>query len=117
MGLLSVADALLDKPMDEVLLQLPVSQDVKAALCGGQNRFRDVYEVLLAMEPWPSGKNSANAPPASAKLKKNFPDTYKLAIQRAPPSPSDPPALLLFRLRLSFRLFLSPFVLSPRSAL
>ena len=82
MGLLSVADALLDKPMNEVLLQLPVSQDVKAALCGGQNRFRDVYELLLAMEraEWQVlGERAARL----GQIEEILPDTYKLAIQRA----------------------------------
>ena len=50
MGLLSVTDALLDKPMREVLKLLPVIQEVKIALCGGTNRFGDVYELVLALE-------------------------------------------------------------------
>jgi c-di-GMP-related signal transduction protein len=50
MGLLSVADALLDKPMSEVLKLLPVSPEIKTALCGGQNSFRDAYDLLLAFE-------------------------------------------------------------------
>jgi c-di-GMP-related signal transduction protein len=50
MGLLSIADALLDKPMREVLKSLPVIQEVKIALCGGTNRVRDVYELVLALE-------------------------------------------------------------------
>ncbi len=50
MGLLSVADALLDKPMNDVLKLLPVTTEIKTALCGGQNSFREVYELLLAFE-------------------------------------------------------------------
>jgi EAL and modified HD-GYP domain-containing signal transduction protein len=50
MGLLSVTDALLDKPMREVLKTLPIIQEVKIALCGGTNRFRDVFELVLALE-------------------------------------------------------------------
>jgi len=50
MGLLSVTDALLDKPMREVLKAFPVIQEVKIALCGGTNRFRDVFELVLALE-------------------------------------------------------------------
>jgi len=82
MGLLSVADALLDKPMSEVLLQLPVSQDIKAALCGGQNSFRDVYELLLALEraEWDElGERAARL----GQIEEILPETYKLAIQRA----------------------------------
>jgi EAL and modified HD-GYP domain-containing signal transduction protein len=82
MGLLSVADALLDKPMNEVLLQLPVSQEVESALCGGQNRFRDVYEILLAMEraEW---QELAERAARLGQIEDILPDTYKLAIQRA----------------------------------
>jgi EAL and modified HD-GYP domain-containing signal transduction protein len=50
MGLLSVTDALLDKPMREALKALPVTQEVKIALCGGTNHFRDVLELVLALE-------------------------------------------------------------------
>jgi c-di-GMP-related signal transduction protein len=50
MGLLSITDALLDKPIGEVLRGLPVSEEVKTALTGGENRFRDVYELLLSLE-------------------------------------------------------------------
>jgi c-di-GMP-related signal transduction protein len=55
MGLLSITDALLDKPIKEVLRDIPVTQEVKTALCGGANRFRDVYELVLALEraEWP----------------------------------------------------------------
>ena len=50
MGLLSVTDALLDRPIQQVLSNVPVSEDVRTALCGGSNRFRDVYETMLAYE-------------------------------------------------------------------
>lgn len=55
MGLLSVADALLDKPIEAVLRSLPVAEEVKTALCGGENRLRDVYEAVLVWEraEWP----------------------------------------------------------------
>jgi c-di-GMP-related signal transduction protein len=50
MGLLSVTDAILDIPMNEVLTHLPLSAEVHTALCGGASRFRDVYETLLSYE-------------------------------------------------------------------
>ena len=55
MGLLSVADALLDKPIGAVMDSLPVTQEVKTALCGGKNQLRDVYEAVLRWEraQWP----------------------------------------------------------------
>ena len=55
MGLLSVTDAILDRPMEQVLASLPIAPEVRAALCGATNQYRDVYEVLLAYEraDWP----------------------------------------------------------------
>lgn len=50
MGLLSVTDAILDMPMQAVLSKLPVSSDLRTALSGGTNRFRDVYDTLLCYE-------------------------------------------------------------------
>jgi c-di-GMP-related signal transduction protein len=50
MGLLSVLDALLDQPMDAVLEHVAVSEDIRHALCGGRNRFRDVYDAVIAYE-------------------------------------------------------------------
>jgi c-di-GMP-related signal transduction protein len=50
MGLLSVTDALLDRPIEQILSNLPVSTEVRTALSGGSNRFRDVYDTLLAYE-------------------------------------------------------------------
>jgi c-di-GMP-related signal transduction protein len=82
MGLLSVTDALLDKPIDEVLRGLPVTQEVKAALTGGENRFRDVYELLLSLERAEWSQLSARVErlgfPESA-----IPDSYEAALQKA----------------------------------
>jgi EAL and modified HD-GYP domain-containing signal transduction protein len=50
MGLLSVVDALLDRPMEQILSHIPVAAEVCTALTGGSNRFRNVYETLLAYE-------------------------------------------------------------------
>ncbi|MGH9740851.1 MAG: EAL and HDOD domain-containing protein [Candidatus Acidiferrum sp.] len=50
MGLLSVTDAILDLPMTNVVSHLPLSPDVQTALCGGVNRFRDVYDTFLSYE-------------------------------------------------------------------
>ncbi len=56
MGLLSVTDAILDRPMEQILASLPIAPEVRVALCGGANRYRDVYELLLAFEhaDWPA---------------------------------------------------------------
>ncbi len=82
MGLLSVADALLDKPINDVLNLLPVSAEIKTALSGGENSFRDVYELLLAFEraDWP--RLSACAQRLGCP-EENVPDFYKAALQKS----------------------------------
>jgi EAL and modified HD-GYP domain-containing signal transduction protein len=82
MGLLSVSDALLDKPLREVLSSLPVDSDIKSALCGGENRYRDLFEVLLALEraEWP--KLSAFTQRLGCP-EESVPDSYQSALQRA----------------------------------
>lgn len=50
MGLFSLLDAMTGRPMPELLIDLPVSDDIKMALLGNRNRFRDVYNCLLAYE-------------------------------------------------------------------
>ncbi len=82
MGLLSLSDALLDRPMKEVLDSLAVAPELKAALCGGDNKLGDVYHLLLAMEraEWP------NLTTCAARLgcpESSIPDSYQQAIQKA----------------------------------
>jgi c-di-GMP-related signal transduction protein len=50
MGLLSVTDAILDRPMEQVLASLPIAPEVRVALCGGANQYRDAYDLMLACE-------------------------------------------------------------------
>jgi c-di-GMP-related signal transduction protein len=82
MGLLSVSDALLDRPMKEVVGSLPIDPEVKAALCGGENRYRDLYEVLLALEraEWP---RLAAYTERLGCPEDNVPDSYQSALQKA----------------------------------
>src|SRR5262249_39013418 len=77
MGLLSVTDAILDRPIDQVLANLPVSAELRTALCGGSNRFRDVYDTLLAYEraDWPAVSAAAGR---LAQIENCIPDCYQL---------------------------------------
>ena len=50
MGLLSMMDAILERPLAEILGELPVSGDVKSALLHGGNLFRYIFELVLAYE-------------------------------------------------------------------
>ena len=82
MGLLSITDALLDKPIAEVLNSLPIAQEVKTALVGGANRHRDVYELLLALEraEWPKLTVFTER---LGCVEETVPDSYQAAIQKA----------------------------------
>ncbi len=50
LGLFSRLDALLDRPLDEILAGLPVACDIKEALTGGKNPLGEVYEMVLLWE-------------------------------------------------------------------
>jgi c-di-GMP-related signal transduction protein len=82
MGLLSIVDALLDKPMEEVLRTLPISQDVKTALNGGKNRLRDIHELLLALEQaeWPQLSTFTEKLGCSEE---SIPESYKTALKKS----------------------------------
>lgn len=58
-GLFSVIDAILDQPMEELVSELPLSQEVKDALTGKPNRLRMFYNLMLAYEQgdWPAFEN------------------------------------------------------------
>lgn len=82
MGLLSVTDAMLDRPLQEILSNLPVSADVRVALCGGSNDFREVFTTMLAYErgDWPALSAAAgrlNCP------EDKIPPCYLAAVERA----------------------------------
>jgi len=82
MGLLSITDALLDKPIAEVLRTLPVAHEVKEALNGEQNRFHEVYELLLSFEH----ANWSQLAALVARLgcaEESVPASYQIAIQKA----------------------------------
>jgi c-di-GMP-related signal transduction protein len=82
MGLLSVADALLDRPMEKVLEELPLASEIQMALRGGENRFRGVYDLILAYE-----QGTWNAVSKAARRigipEANLPDRYMRAAERA----------------------------------
>jgi c-di-GMP-related signal transduction protein len=49
-GLFSLLDALLDSPMEEILAELPIAQDVKNALRGEPNLLSGVLNTIIAYE-------------------------------------------------------------------
>ncbi|MCP4716070.1 MAG: HDOD domain-containing protein [Deltaproteobacteria bacterium] len=50
MGMFSMIDALIDRPMEEIIEELPLSYDVTAALLGKPNPLTDVFNIVLAYE-------------------------------------------------------------------
>jgi c-di-GMP-related signal transduction protein len=82
MGLLSVTDAILDRPIAEILATLPVYSEVRTALCGGSNRFRDVYDTLLAYEraDWDALTSAATR---IGPVEATIPECYQSAAARA----------------------------------
>jgi len=50
LGMFSVIDAILGRPLEEILKDLPLSIEIKDALCGKPNRLCDVFDYVLAYE-------------------------------------------------------------------
>jgi c-di-GMP-related signal transduction protein len=50
LGMLSLLDAILERPMQDVLVDLPVSKDIKAALLQQGGPFQPYYQAVLAYE-------------------------------------------------------------------
>ncbi|HEY6291062.1 MAG TPA: HDOD domain-containing protein [Terriglobia bacterium] len=50
MGLLSLMDTLLGRPMNEILEQIAPPEETRVALSGGDNRLRTVYELIRSYE-------------------------------------------------------------------
>jgi c-di-GMP-related signal transduction protein len=50
MGLLSMVDTVLERPLSEILQQLAVSEEVKTALLIGGNQMRHVLDLVVATE-------------------------------------------------------------------
>jgi c-di-GMP-related signal transduction protein len=50
MGLFSFIDTFLNRPMSEVLSELPIAADIKSALLGDQNSLRTVLDLIIMYE-------------------------------------------------------------------
>jgi c-di-GMP-related signal transduction protein len=49
-GMFSLVDAFLDRPMIELVKPLPIAEDVKTALLGGNNKLNTVLQLTVAYE-------------------------------------------------------------------
>ena len=50
LGMFSLIDAFLDQPMAKILDALPIAEEIKLALLGRENRFQEVYALVLTYE-------------------------------------------------------------------
>jgi c-di-GMP phosphodiesterase len=50
LGVCSLLDAIVGRPMEEVLADLPLSDDTRHALCGAPSPFRDLLDCVVAYE-------------------------------------------------------------------
>jgi EAL and modified HD-GYP domain-containing signal transduction protein len=79
-GLLSTLDALLDRPMEEVLGQMSVSDDVRAALLHGDNHLSDTLQLAISYDrgDWTRVKTLA---PRLAYPELAIPTAYRHAVE------------------------------------
>jgi len=49
-GLFSLIDAFLDRPLSDILAEIPIDDPIKMALLGEPNRLRDIYQYTLSYE-------------------------------------------------------------------
>lgn len=50
LGMFSVLDAIMDRPMKEIVREVALSEAIRATLLGEKSEFRPIYEALLAYE-------------------------------------------------------------------
>ena len=82
LGLLSLIDAILDRPMPEIITQLAVSEEIKLALLHGGGRFGNVLSMVQAYEQgdWTNFQQLA----ATFRVDEtNIPDLYLKAVEWA----------------------------------
>jgi c-di-GMP-related signal transduction protein len=76
MGVFSLVDAIIGKPMSEILGQLPLTEETKSALLGADHLFRDVLDLVISYErgDWPRFSSLA----ATIQLAEDaMPDLYR----------------------------------------
>lgn len=50
MGMFSMIDVILNRPLPEILNDLPIDENIKKALLGEENGMRDIFELVVAYE-------------------------------------------------------------------
>ena len=79
MGLFSLLDAITGRPLEEILTELPLQEDLKGALAGKKNELRRILDIVLAQEKgdWRELDRTASAINLSQK---DLPDIYVKAL-------------------------------------
>jgi EAL and modified HD-GYP domain-containing signal transduction protein len=49
-GLFSLIDAMIDRPKDEILKELPIGETIKTALLGNENSYRKILDLIINYE-------------------------------------------------------------------
>jgi EAL and modified HD-GYP domain-containing signal transduction protein len=50
MGMFSLIDTILSRPLAEIMREIPIADEIKDALLGEKNRLRDVFDFALICE-------------------------------------------------------------------
>jgi c-di-GMP-related signal transduction protein len=50
MGMFSLVDAIMERPMSDILGQLPLTEETKSALLGANHLFRNVLDTVVSYE-------------------------------------------------------------------
>ena len=50
LGMFSLIDALIDRPMQEIVTELPIDEEINQALLGQPNRFHDLLQLVVSYE-------------------------------------------------------------------
>jgi len=79
-GLLSTLDALLDRPMEEILSQMSVTPEIREALLGGDNLLHDTLSLAISYDraDWQRVRSLA---PRMAFPESGLPEAYRRAVE------------------------------------
>jgi len=79
-GLLSTLDALLDRPLEQILNQMSVSEEISHALRGGDNLLRDMLSLAIAYDraDWEGVEALAGR---TAIAETQLPEAYRRAVE------------------------------------
>ncbi len=81
LGMFSLINAIMNQPMENILVEMPLVEDVKAALFGEDNRLRRVLDIVVAYEQGQWAKMDAYCRKLGLEL--DAPGLYRQAVEWA----------------------------------